>query len=419
MSSRVIVAAGRLTPVKRYDLLIHAFAALSSDFPDWVLRIYGQGGERGILRDLINELGLTDRALLMGGVTPLDPEWVKGSIAAVTSSEESFGMTLVEAMRCGLPVVSTDCPVGPREILEDGVDGLLVTDGDVEAVARGLRRLMADPKLRAAMGAAAERNARRYDPRLVADRYTALFRERADARGPARRVRLLDTVREHAPRSSPTTVVDTRVEPDGAVELSVRVPTERADAALALREVADVDATGMIALPTRRVADSPDTVRLVTTVRGDRLPELDEGRWALTLETGPGRRTRVLADITDVRALIPRGRTLLEAPDADRPFSWLVPYRTAQGHLALRAWTRDGHAECTGVDVHTHDMSVHGVLFGPQAPAADTELVLVRRGPNPDEVIAKAPTVDGRRFRFRVPIQACVRARLTRWEDWD
>jgi glycosyltransferase involved in cell wall biosynthesis len=418
-SSRVIVAAGRLAPVKRYDLLIHAFAALSPDFPDWVLRVYGQGGERHALRELINELGLTDRVLLMGGVTPLDPEWVKGSIAAVTSSEESFGMTLVEAMRCGLPVVSTDCPVGPREILADGVDGLLVTDGDVEAVAAGLRRLMADPRLRAAMGEAAERNARRYDPDLVAERYTALFRERADARGPARRNRLLDTVRERAARPVATTGVNTRVDPDGSVELSVRVPTERADATIALREVADVDATRTIPLPTRRVVESTDTVRLVATVRGDRLSAPGEGRWALTLETGPGRRARVPADHTDVRALIGRRHLLLETPDADRPFSWLVPYRTAQGHLALRSWVRDGHAECTGVEVRTHDMTVHGVLFGPHAPGADTELVLVRRGPIPDEVRAGSPEVDGRRFRIRVPIRACVRARLTRWEDWD
>ncbi len=125
--------------IKRYDLLIRAFGMISDEFPDWQLRIYGDGGEAAKLRGLVTELGLTGRALLMGGFSPIESEWVKGSIAAVTSSAESFGMTLVEAMRCGLPVVSTDCPVGPREILRDGEDGLLVPTGDAPAIASGLR----------------------------------------------------------------------------------------------------------------------------------------------------------------------------------------------------------------------------------------------------------------------------------------
>ena len=119
-SRKVVVSAGRMHQIKRYDLLIRAFAELAEEFPDWQLRIYGDGGEAGRLRGLVTELGLTGRVLFMGGFSPIESEWAKGSIAAVTSSAESFGMTLVEAMRCGLPVVSTDCPVGPREILADG-----------------------------------------------------------------------------------------------------------------------------------------------------------------------------------------------------------------------------------------------------------------------------------------------------------
>ena len=151
---KVVVSAGRMHHIKRYDLLIRAFGMLADDFPDWQLRIYGDGGEAGTLRTLVRELGLAGRALLMGGFSPIESEWAKGSIAAVTSSAESFGMTLVEAMRCGLPVVSTDCPVGPREILRDGEDGFLVPNGDTEAIAQGLRRLMADEALRREIGRA-------------------------------------------------------------------------------------------------------------------------------------------------------------------------------------------------------------------------------------------------------------------------
>ncbi|MES4829811.1 glycosyltransferase family 4 protein, partial [Streptomyces anthocyanicus] len=182
---KIVVSAGRMHRVKRYDLLIRAFGSLADEFPDWQLRIYGDGGEAGKLRTLVTELGLSGRALLMGGFSPIDSEWAKGSIAAVTSSAESFGMTLVEAMRCGLPVVSTDCPVGPREILSDGEDGFLVPNGQVSGIAWGLRRLMADEVLRRDMGEAALRNAARYDPAAVADRYVRLFEDAARRRAAA------------------------------------------------------------------------------------------------------------------------------------------------------------------------------------------------------------------------------------------
>jgi glycosyltransferase involved in cell wall biosynthesis len=117
LSSKWVVAAGRLAPAKRYDLLIRSFAKVVAERPDWRLRIYGSGRERPGLRALIDELGLYNHVFLMGPTHPIEPEWAKGSIAAVTSSLESFGMTIVEAMRCGLPVVATDCPHGPGEII--------------------------------------------------------------------------------------------------------------------------------------------------------------------------------------------------------------------------------------------------------------------------------------------------------------
>jgi glycosyltransferase involved in cell wall biosynthesis len=178
-SSKWIVAAGRLTRVKRYDLLVKAFSKVVAARPDWRLRIYGSGdatgNERNVLRALIDERGLHNHVLLMGPANPLEPEWVKGSIAAVTSSLESFGMTIVEAMRCGLPVVSTDCPHGPTEIIDDGVDGSLVPSGDVDAIAAALLRLVNDDALRQRMGQAAVRDAARFDPSRVAGRYESLF----------------------------------------------------------------------------------------------------------------------------------------------------------------------------------------------------------------------------------------------------
>lgn len=178
-TSKWVVAAGRLAPAKRYDLLIRAFAKVTTERPDWRLRIYGGGRERDGLRTLIGELGLYNHVFLMGPAHPIEPEWAKGSIAAVTSSLESFGMTIVEAMRCGLPVVATDCPHGPREIIRPGVDGTLVPMGDEDAVAGALLDLINDDGLRKRMGRAALDDAARFDPSRIGARYEALMRELA------------------------------------------------------------------------------------------------------------------------------------------------------------------------------------------------------------------------------------------------
>ncbi|MDX2563652.1 glycosyltransferase family 4 protein [Streptomyces sp. TX20-6-3] len=180
-AARTVVAAGRLTRVKRYDLLIDAFAEVAADHPEWKLRIYGSGDAvqnlKGPLTRQIKDRGLGEQVFLMGSVTPLEPELAKGSIAAVTSRHESFGMTIVEAMRCGLPVVSTDCPHGPGEIIEDGVDGFLVPVDDVAAFARALRRLVEDDELRAKTARAALDASERFDPVRIAARHEALWRE--------------------------------------------------------------------------------------------------------------------------------------------------------------------------------------------------------------------------------------------------
>ncbi|MER7950050.1 glycosyltransferase [Streptomyces sp. NPDC096079] len=199
-AARTVVAAGRLTRVKRYDVLIDAFASVAADHPDWKLRIYGSGDavqdlKRPLARQIEN-LGLGGQVFLMGTVTPMEPEWAKGSLAAVTSQRESFGMTIVEAMRCGLPVVSTDCPHGPGEIIEDGVDGRLVPVDDVAAVAAALRAYVEDEELRAEAGKAALAASERFDPKRIAARHEALWEELV-ARGAGRRAHSAGRARVH------------------------------------------------------------------------------------------------------------------------------------------------------------------------------------------------------------------------------
>jgi glycosyltransferase involved in cell wall biosynthesis len=198
-TAKVVVAAGRLVPVKRYDLLIEAFALVAAEHPDWRLRIYGNGDERARLRALVHRLDLSDNVFLMGAAAPMEAEWVKGSIGAAASDFEPFGMTIVEAMRCGLPVVSTDCPYGPGEIIEDGADGRLVPVGDRDALGAALLDLVRDDERRRRMGRTAVENARRFAPgpvleqaeRLIEEAMSARRTGRPAARGPGRLRRAL------------------------------------------------------------------------------------------------------------------------------------------------------------------------------------------------------------------------------------
>lgn len=185
----VVAAAGRLIRTKRFDLLVEAFADVADEHPEWSLRIYGSGADEEHLRQHIEKHGLQGRAELMGAVSPIEPEFAKASVVASASNAESFGMTLVEAMRCGTPVVSTNCPLGPAEIITDGVDGRLVPVGDRKAMADALLGLMADEPARRRMGQAALASSRRFDPAPIARSYDELFTELADSDRPGSRQR--------------------------------------------------------------------------------------------------------------------------------------------------------------------------------------------------------------------------------------
>ncbi len=140
-----IIAVGRLNRVKGFDLLLEAFHLIQAKYPDWHLTILGEGSIRPELEDLCERLQLTNRVHLPGQVENVNGYLHQADIFVLSSRFEGFPMALCEAMACGLPVLATDCLSGPRDIIQDGIDGVLVPMENVDALAAGLEKLIADP----------------------------------------------------------------------------------------------------------------------------------------------------------------------------------------------------------------------------------------------------------------------------------
>ncbi|MFC4337210.1 glycosyltransferase [Salininema proteolyticum] len=174
-----VMAAGRLAPGKRFNVLIRAFAALRQSHPEWRLRLYGDGPERRALEKTAADEGVLDRVDFMGTVAPLEAEWVKATVAVSASRMESFGLTLVEAMAAGTPLVSSNVEYGPMEFIEDGRNGILVEPDDPSALARALARTMDDPALRARLAAGGRETAARFEPAAVVDKLERLLEDLA------------------------------------------------------------------------------------------------------------------------------------------------------------------------------------------------------------------------------------------------
>lgn len=175
--AKQVVAAGRIAPVKGFDQLIAAWKQVHLKFPEWELHIYGDDyvGTQSVLEDLIRENNLEKIILFKGSSNTMLTTFSGYSLYVMSSVTECFPMVLLESLSVGLPIVSFDCPTGPRNIIQNGVDGFLASSQDVEGLAEKILLLIQNQELRILFGQNAKRSSLQFSTPVVMKEWINLF----------------------------------------------------------------------------------------------------------------------------------------------------------------------------------------------------------------------------------------------------
>lgn len=177
VSAYRVIAVGRLDYQKGFDRLIQAWLLVQADgrFADWQLDIFGQGEWKDMLQQMIYEEGLQANVHINPPTKDIASEYVRSSLLVMSSHYEGFPMVMIEAMACGLPVVSFDYKCGPRDIIRHGENGLLVKDGDIRGLAEAMMMVMGDDAYRKRLSGAALNVVSTYSEEAVMGQWTRLF----------------------------------------------------------------------------------------------------------------------------------------------------------------------------------------------------------------------------------------------------
>lgn len=169
VTAKRVIAVGRLDYQKSFDRLIQAWELVQriDRCHDWQLDIFGQGEWKEMLQHMIEERNLVDFTHVKKPTSQIGKEYARSSMLVMSSHYEGFPMVMIEAMACGLPVISFDYKCGPRDIIDHGVNGLLVKNGDIEGLAAAMMRLMDDDSYRAKLSANARRVTNTYSEESV------------------------------------------------------------------------------------------------------------------------------------------------------------------------------------------------------------------------------------------------------------
>jgi glycosyltransferase involved in cell wall biosynthesis len=171
-----IIAAGRIASVKQFDHLIKVWSHIGADFPEWQIKIFGNGDEQLSLqlRELIEKLEVPN-IHLMGATSHLDHEMQKASVYAMTSATECFPMVLLEAQAAGMTVISYNCPHGPQNIITNNQDGILVPHNETAVFAQNLSALLKNESRRQEIGRMAKQKVKEFSKDKIMKQWNDLF----------------------------------------------------------------------------------------------------------------------------------------------------------------------------------------------------------------------------------------------------
>ena len=174
LHSKRAIAIGRLTYQKGYDRMVRAWKIIADRFPDWHLDIFGDGEEKDSLQKLIGELKLNESIHLNSPTKDINKELAKSDILLLTSHFEGLPMVLLEALRCGVPLISFDCQCGPKDVINNS-NGILVRDGDIHSFALALSTLMENDNQLGCLSNGAYESGKFYTPDTIMSLWETLF----------------------------------------------------------------------------------------------------------------------------------------------------------------------------------------------------------------------------------------------------
>lgn len=177
LEKKQVIMVGRYNDAKGYDYLIPAWEIVHHRHPDWILQVYGSGELYDDVVNWIKEHKIEDSIVLNEPIDDIKSKYLESSICVLSSIYEGFSLVILESMACGVPVVSFDCPYGPRNIIKDGEDGLLIDFLNIDALAEGICYLIEDNEKRKIMGINARKNVLRFSKETVMRQWEGLFRE--------------------------------------------------------------------------------------------------------------------------------------------------------------------------------------------------------------------------------------------------
>jgi len=176
LDAKRVIVVGSHSYNKGYDTLLHIWKNIETQYPDWHLDIFGKIDKEETYINIAKTLDLK-KVTFNQPVEDIQAEYLKSSILLLPSRSEGFGMVLIEAMSCGVPVISFDCPSGPRDIISDEVDGLLVENQNIKAFEDSIIRLIENNVERKIMGEKAKVSVKRYSIKDIAQQWGNLLNQ--------------------------------------------------------------------------------------------------------------------------------------------------------------------------------------------------------------------------------------------------